>query len=176
MTQAEIITEEFPHKVSAVFHDARHARDAANALAAEGGFSSDQVELVEPHDRHLSSKVERESGAIFSTMLRTHTILAIVGAVAGLVLAGVLVGAGFDWATTSPGWVFGVFAVIGGAIGGMAAGLISARPDHEGVITDTQEASSHGEWTVVVHARDEDEKHRADDLLERHSKEVAESL
>lgn len=176
MTQAEIISEQFPHKVSAVFNDAGRARDAVNALAAKAGFASDQIELVEPHDQNLSSKVERDSGAIFSTILRSHAILGIIGAVAGLILAGILVGAGLDWATTSPGWVFGVFAVVGGAIGMLGGGLVSIRPDHERVITDAEDASEHGRWTVVVHARDEDEKHRADELLERHSKNVAESL
>ncbi|MFI9654635.1 hypothetical protein ABGV17_07880 [Guyparkeria sp. GHLCS8-2] len=176
MTQAEIISERFPHVVSAVFHDAGRARDAANALAAKAGFDSDQIVLVRPHDRELSSKVERESGAIFSTILRSHAVLGIVGAVAGLILAGVLVGAGFDWATTTPGWVFGVFAVVGGAIGMLGGGLVSIRPDHERVITDTEDASEHGKWTVVVHARDEDEKRRADELLEHYSKKVAESL
>lgn len=176
MTQAEIISERFPHKVSAVFHNERRARDAANALAAKAGFSSDQIDLVDPHDPQLAHKVEKDSGAIFSTILRSHAVLAVVGAVAGLILAGVFVGAGFDWATTSPGWVYGVFAVVGGAIGMLGAGLVSIRPDHEPVIAETQGASKHGEWTVVVHARDEDEKHRADELLEHYSKEVVESL
>lgn len=176
MTQAEIISERFPHKVSAVFQNARHARDAANALAAKAGFSSEQIDLVDPHDPQLARKVEKESGAIFSTILRSHVVLAVVGAVAGLILAGVLVGAGLDWATTSPGWVYGVFAVVGGAIGMLGAGLISIRPDHEPVITETEDASEHGEWTVVVHARDEGEKHHANELLEHYSREVAESL
>ncbi|MFO7581077.1 hypothetical protein [Guyparkeria sp.] len=122
MTQAEIISERFPHKVSAVFNDYGRARDAVNALAAKAGFDSDQIELVKPHSRELSSKVEREIGAIFSTILRSHAALGVIGAVAGLILAGVLVGAGFDWATTTPGWVFGVFAVVGGAIGMLGGG------------------------------------------------------
>lgn len=176
MTQAEIISERFPHKVSAVFHDARRARDAANALGAKAGFSSDQIELVDPNDPQLAQKVEKESGAIFSTILRSHAVLAIVGAIAGLILAAVLVGAGFDFAQTRPGWVYGILAVVGGAIGMLVAGLVSIRPDHEPVITETEDASEHGEWTVVVHARDEDEKHRADELLEHYSKKVAESL
>ena len=176
MSQAEIISERFPHKVSAVFHDARRARDAANALAAKGGFSSDQIDLVDPHDPTLAHKVEKESGAIFSTILRSHAVLAVIGAIAGVILAAVLIGAGFDFAQTRPGWVYGILAVVGGAIGMLVAGLVSIRPDHETVITETKDASEHGEWTLVVHARDEDEKHRADEFLEHYSKEVAESL
>lgn len=176
MSQAEIISETFPHKVSAVFHDARRARDAANALATKGGLSAEQVDVVDPHDPHLARKVEKESGAIFSTILRAHAVLAVVGAVAGLILAAVLLGAGLDWAQTRPGWVYGILAVVGGAIGMLVAGLVSIRPDHEPVITDTEEASEHGEWTVVAHARDEDEKRRAGELLEHYSNEVAESL
>lgn len=176
MTQAEIISERFPHKVSAVFHDARRARDAATALTAKAGFSSEQIELVDPHDPELAEKVEKESDAIFSTILRSHALLAIVGAVIGLILAAVLVGAGFEFAQTRPGWVYGILAVVGGAIGMLAAGLVSIRPDHEPMIAKTEDASEHGEWTVVAHVRDEDEKHRADELLEHYSKDVAETL
>ncbi len=176
MSRSAIIGETFPHMVSAVFQDARRARDAASALQAKGGFSSEQIDVVEPNDPKLARKVEKDSGAIFSTILRSHAVLAVVGAVVGLILAALLVGAGLDFARTRPGWVYGILAVVGGAIGMLVAGLVSIRPDHETVIADTRDASEHGRWTVVVHARDEDEKHRADELLDHYSRDVAESL
>ncbi len=176
MSQARIISERFPHMVSAVFPDAGRARDAASALATKGGFSSEQIDVVDPNDPLLASKVETESGAIFSTILRSHAVLAIIGALLGLILAALLIGAGFDFARTRPGWVYGILAVIGAVIGMLAAGLVSIRPDHELVIVEARDASEHDEWTVVVHARNEDEKHRADELLEHYSGEVAESL
>ncbi|WP_322522258.1 hypothetical protein SR882_05115 [Guyparkeria halophila] len=176
MTQATIISERFPHLVDAVFHDERRARDAASALAAKVGLSTEQIDVVEPNDPQRAEKLEPESSEISRTILRSHAVLGVIGAVVGLILAGILVGAGFDFAQTRPAWVYGILAVIGGLIGMLGAGVVSVRLDHERVIADTRDASTHGEWTVVVHARDEDEKHRADELLREHSQRVNESL
>ncbi|MFP4273315.1 MAG: hypothetical protein ACLFQH_04455 [Halothiobacillaceae bacterium] len=176
MTQVEIISERYPHKVSAVFNNGPRARDAASALTDKIGLSWDQVELVAPDDPKLSKKLEPESGRIFRTLLFSHLWLGIAGLVAGLILAGVLVGMGFDFATTRPMWVFiiaGGFGIVGGML---LAGLVSARPDHEPVILKAENASDKGNWTVVAHARDEAEKHRADELLEHYSKDVTDTL
>lgn len=176
MDRPEVISERFPHMVEAVFHDQDLARDAATALAAKGGLSNDQIDLVEPNDPQRAAKLEPGSSSIFHTILRSHAALGVVGGVVGLILAGVLVGAGFDFAQTRPGWVFGIVGVVGVVIGMLGAGLISVRPDHEPAIAQAKDASKHGEWTVVAHARDEDEKHRADELLKEYSGQVRESL
>ncbi|MDG4867967.1 hypothetical protein P8631_08140 [Guyparkeria sp. 1SP6A2] len=176
MDRPEIISERFPHVVDAVFHDERRARDAAAALAAKAGLSNEQIDVVEPNDPQRAEKLEPESPEIFRTILRSHAALGVIGAVVGLILAGILVGAGFDFAQTRPGWVYGILGVVGGLLGMLGAGVVSVRLDHERVIAETRDASTQGEWTVVAHARDEDEKRRADEFLEQFAKEVTESL
>ncbi len=178
MDRAEIISERFPHVVDAVFHDERRARDAATALAAKAGLSNDQIDVVEPNDPQRAEKLEPESSEISRTILRSHAALGVIGAVVGLIFAGILVAAGFDFAQTRPGWVYGILAVVGGLIGMLGAGVVSVRLDHERVNAETRDASTHGEWTVVAHAHahDEDEKHRAEELLREYSKQVNESL
>ena len=176
MDRAEIISERFPHVVDAVFHEEGRARDAANALAAKAGLSEEQIDVVEPNDPEWAAKLEPESPEIFRTILRSHAGLGVIGAVAGLLLAGILVGAGFDFAQTRPGWVYGILAVIGGLLGMLGAGVVSVRLDHERSIAETREATVHGEWTVVAHAHDEEEKHRAGELLKEYSGAVNQSL
>ncbi|MBN2872174.1 MAG: hypothetical protein JXJ30_04610 [Halothiobacillaceae bacterium] len=176
MEQTEIIRERYPHLVDAVFDDSRRARDAASALVTQGGLSDEQVDVVEPNDPRQAAKLEPESSSIFRTVLRSHALLGLAGVVLGLVLAAMLISAGFAFAQTRPGWVYGIFAVVGGSIGMLLAGLVSARPDHEPVIAQTVDAANHGRWTVVVHARDEDEKLRANEVLKAHSEAVRESL
>lgn len=176
MDRAEIITERFPHVIDAVFHDERRARDAATALAAKAGLSNEQIDVVEPNDPQRAEKLEPESPEIYRTILRSHAGLGVIGAVVGLILAGILVGAGFDFAQTRPGWVYGILGVVGALIGMLGAGVVSVRLDHERVIAETRDASTHGEWTVVAHAHDEDEKHRAGELLKQYSGTVSESL
>ena len=176
MDRAEVITERFPHMVDAVFQDERRAREAASALAAKGGLSEEQVDLVEPNDPKRAAKLEPESSKIFQTILQSHAILGVVGGVVGLVIAGILVGAGFDFAQTRPGWVYGILGVFGVVAGMLVAGLVSVRPDHQPAIAQTKDAAKHGKWTVVAHARDEEEKQRADELLKEYSDEVRESL
>lgn len=176
MAPAEIISEEFPHLVDAVFDDEQRARDAASALSAKVGLRSEQIDVVEPNDPARAAKLEPESSSIFRTILRSHAALGVTGAVVGLILAGIMIGAGLDFAQTRPGWIYGIFAVVGGAIGMLGAGLVSVRPDHEAVIAQTRDAASHGKWTVVAHARDEEEKRHADELLKEYSGTVRESL
>lgn len=176
MGQAEIISEQWPHKVSAVFRDADRAKQAATALEQQVGLSDGQIELVRPNDPEVERKVEPESGHIFRTILRSHALLGLAGLVAGLILAAVLVGMGLDFAQSRPGWVFILAGTFGAVVGLLLAGLVSARPDHEPAIVETEEASEHGQWSVVVHARDEDEKRRADEVLESHATKVRESL
>ncbi|MCL7743593.1 hypothetical protein LV476_01330 [Guyparkeria hydrothermalis] len=176
MGHAEMISERFPHVVDAVFHDEQGARDAAIALAAKGGLSNEQIDVVEPNDPEWAAKLEPESSDIFRTLLRSHAGLAVIGAVVGLILAGILVGAGFDFAQTRPGWVYGILAVIGGLIGMIGAGVVTVRLDHERSVVETRHATTHGEWTVVAHAHDEDEKHRAEELLRERSNRVSGSL
>jgi hypothetical protein len=176
MDRTGIISERYPHVVDAVFRDERHARDAATALAAKGGLSDEQIDLVRPNDPQRAEKLEPESSDIFRTILRSHAALGVIGVVVGLILASILIGAGFDFAQTRPGWVYGIFAVVGGLIGMLGAGVVSVRLDHERVIAETRDASTHGEWTVVAHAQDEDEKHRAGEVLKEHSGTVSQSL
>ena len=176
MAPAEIISERFPHVVDAVFHDERRARDAATALATQVGLSDEQIDVVRPNDPQRAEKLEPESSDIFRTILRSHAGLGVVGAVVGLIIAGILVGAGFDFAQTRPGWVYGILAVIGGLIGMLGAGMVSVRLDHERVIAETRDASTQGEWTVVAHAHDEDEKARVGELLKDYSGTVSGSL
>ncbi|KTG16208.1 MULTISPECIES: hypothetical protein [unclassified Guyparkeria] len=176
MERTGIISERFPHVVDAVFHDERGAREAATALAAKAGLSDEQIDVVRPNDPQRAEKLEPESADIFRTILRSHVALGVIGVVVGLILAGILIGAGFDFAQARPGWVYGIFAVIGGLFGMMGAGVVSVRLDHERVIAETRDASTHGEWTVVAHADSEDEKHRASELLKEYSGKVSESL
>ena len=176
MQRTDIISERFPHVVDAVFHDERRARDAATALATKAGLSEEQIDVVRPNDPQRAEKLEPESSEIFRTILRSHAGLGVIGAIVGLVFAGILVGAGFDFAQTRPAWVYGILAVIGGLIGMLGAGMVSVRLDHERVIAETRDASTQGEWTVVAHAHDEEEKARAGELLTDYSGTVSGSL
>ncbi len=176
MSQAAIISEKFPHRVSAVFPNQSMADEACGALRSKAELEQEQVELVRPDDPGLERKLEHETTNIAWTLARSHVGLGIIGFIVGLVVAAVLWGAGFDFATTRPGWLFILAGAVGAVIGLLAAGLVTVRPDHEPVILRTEQASERGQWTVVAYARDEDEKHRVDEILKEHSVRVADSL
>ena len=176
MSQAAVISEEFPHRVSAVFPNQSLADEASEALRNEVELKEKQIELVRPGDLGLERKLEHETTNMAWTIVRSHVGLGIIGFVAGLVLAAVLWGAGFDFAATRPGWLFILAGAVGAVIGLLAAGLVSVRPDHEPVILRAEQAAERGQWTVVAYARDEDEKHRVDEVLKEHSARVSESI
>ncbi len=176
MTQAAIVDEKFPHRVSAVFPNQKAADEASEALGNEARLDREQIELVEPDDPGLERKVEHETTNIAWTLARSHVGLGVIGFIVGLVFAAVLWGAGFDFATARPGWLFILAGAVGAVIGLLAAGLVTVRPDHEPMILRAEQASERGQWTVVAYARDEDEKHRVDEILGERSVRVTESL
>ncbi|HER20099.1 MAG: hypothetical protein JXJ30_04600 [Halothiobacillaceae bacterium] len=175
MDRSALTSERFPHVVDAVFHEERRAREAATALADKAGLSNDQIYVIDPNDPQRTEKLEPESSEIYRTILGSHAGLGVIGAVVGLILAAILMGVGLDFMQASPGWLYAAFAVIGGLIGLVVASLVFVRLDHERVDAENRNASTRGEWIVVVHAHDEDEGHRACDLLKEYSARVNKS-
>jgi hypothetical protein len=163
-------------KVSAVFADAEQARRAADELVNGLGLSQAQVEVVKPHDPRISHKLEPESRGIAVTLVRTHAVLGAAGAGLGLILAAVLVLSGNAAAASSPFYTLLVFVFFGGIFGMLLGGLIALRPDHDPMIARVERAARKGRWSVVVHARDHDEEHRAKEALDQMSNRVTETL
>lgn len=176
MATSAVFGERSLSKVGAVFADAEHARRAASELVSHYGLRSEQVRVVAPGDPGISGKLEPETRGIAVTLLKSHVILGVSGVVVGLMIATALVLSNIAAAASSPFYTFLVFAFFGGIFGMLLGGLIALRPDHDPLITRVMRASRKGRWSVVVHARNHEEEHRAKEALEEMGERVTETL
>jgi hypothetical protein len=171
-----IIKEQYPHAVAATFSDEQHARRGITALLHQSGLKPKQVMLLQPGDRHLSRKVEPESGGIFRTLLSAHLWAAIVGFIGGIAAALLMIQVGPSWAADNPAFTPLAFAWVGTLSGAMIGGFITLRPDREGLRMAARQSSDSGEWTVLVHCESLEEKSTAESQLDNTSTKTAGSL
>lgn len=171
-----VIDEQHPAKVAAIFKTESDARSARQALIDQGNFASKLINIIKPEDPNLSKKIEPESHGIAKTILKSHGILGIVGLFAGFILASILVAAGPTFTQDSPLPTYLALSFFGLLIGLMVAGAITLRPDHDPLINETIEASHHQQWTVIVQTDDRDAVHKAKEILEPDAVTVKETI
>lgn len=176
MANQAILGERSSTKLAATFADEDQANAAMRALIAEADLRSEQVRVLRPDDPGADKKLEPESRGIARTAIRSHARLGVLGLLAGVVLAALLIGFGVDMAESSPVLAVAFLGFLGAVAGLLLAGLITARPDHQKLIVEAKDAVRHGAWSVVVHTTDKQEYERAHELLKRHASEVHETL
>jgi len=176
MAVLKLVADENPHKVGAAFPEREDASKARDALVRNSSIDRSRISLVDPESGQGERLVEPEPATVHRTLVRSHVWLGSIGLVLGLALAAILLSIDFPLVASSP--VLGV-SVLGffGAIGGLLiGGFIALRPDHDSLIDRTREASDEGEWMVVVHAENSDEKQQAKQVLNKMGEDVRQSL
>ncbi|WP_078120481.1 hypothetical protein [Thiosocius teredinicola] len=176
MSNAAILGEQYPAKLAAFLNTPYEADHTVHKLVTQADIPRRQIDVVQPMDFALGRKLEPETLGIVETAIRAHVILGGVGLVVGLLIAGALVLGGVDLAVSSPGYTFFTLGILGTVLGLLAGGLVTARPDHQKVVTDVRDASEHGKWTVVVHAANDSQHKRAKELLNDEVSNVTETL
>ncbi|AFJ03744.1 hypothetical protein Q7C_2623 [Methylophaga frappieri] len=171
-----LIDEAHPGKIAAVFNNETDARAAEKALLQSGFFSQDVINIIQPNDANLSHKIEPDSPGIAGTILKSHGVLGVVGLLAGLILASILITAGPTFTESNPGATYFALGFVGLMIGMMIAGAISLRPDHDPLITETVEASADNKWTIVVQAENRDGVNQAKQILSSRAVSITETI
>lgn len=152
-------------KVVALFDDQSSAEGVIGRLLRLPGMHPGQVRLAGPRDLRthradlFGRKMEPEQHGIFQTLLRSHVVAGLAGALFGLVLYATLMRTGHPLMTSSP--LLAAIAIVGFAttFGLLIGGLVAIRPDHIRVITQVRATLTAGGWAVVVHPTD---SHQAD--------------
>lgn len=159
-------------KLAGLYGERAAAERAALEVTRAAGLQPAQVRILGPEDAHRSHRewfsrsVEPETGGIFRTLLRTHLVLGVVGAVAGVLLYATLVGTRQAMVVGSP--LLSFIAIVGFAttFGLMAGGLLSLRPDHTLLINQLRTGLKGNRWAVVVHPTDERQVQAAREALQ----------
>jgi hypothetical protein len=161
--------------VAATFGDRGSAVRATQALRRLSARKLG-IFLIGPDDPQLGRKMEPESRGIWHTLLRSHAWLGPMGAVAGMVAAAWVHGAGWPAALASPLAMLALGAVYGLFAGLVVAGLLTLRPDRARVIDRVRAASEDGYWSVVSHPVSAQDVRQASDTLARGGGRVVRSL
>lgn len=160
--------------VAADFDSRLDAHAAAEQLRADQEADG-PVAVLSPHAHHVAKVLEPETRGIWSTALRSHLTLGLLGLAGGLGLAALLI---TQWtaAAASPGFTLLFLGVMGLFSGGMWAGFITLRPDHGRVIRRVEDALRRHKWAVVIHPRTEHGAQHATQALRASGAEPARSF
>lgn len=171
-----IFGEKSLSKVGAAFGDEEHAQSAAAEVSKQAGIASERIRVVRPEDAGFGRKLEPESSGIARTLAKSHLTLGLTGLVLGLLIAAVLVQTDVGLFKWNPFFTVGLLGAFGAVAGLLLGGLVSLRPDHDRLFVFVRDAMRNGKWSVVVHARDHDEAHRARQVLSGVSDQVVSTL
>lgn len=155
------------HKLAAVFEDHDGAERARSALVDETVLEAEQVDVLDPGSERANRALLPESHGIWRTLVRSHVVLGIAGAVAGVALFALLDAAGATFVSDNPLAALGAFVLVLTLFGLMLGGLVTLRPDQVPYIRVAREALQAGRSVLVVHARSERELGDARSLLAR---------
>lgn len=138
-------------RIVALFDNETTATTAIARIVGEGGLDGDQVKLVRPGERHFGRKLEPDNDGIVRTAIRAHVSFCALGALAGLIVFGVLYARDLPEVVSNAAAAAGCCAFFGALLGLLAGGLMTARPGHQPVIAGVREAVRQGQWAIIVH-------------------------
>ncbi|MDT6964663.1 riboflavin biosynthesis protein RibA [Cupriavidus sp. SZY C1] len=150
MTGNMISGEAANTRIAALYDTEADAAQAVDLVCTSARLSAGQVKLIHPHEAHFGRKLEPDEAGIARTAVRSHLTLGACGMILGLLVMAVLYLQDVAWVTQNPVPAGLVGAFIGAMLGMMGSGLITARPDHQAVITPVREAVRGGRWAVLV--------------------------
>ncbi|GAB3505247.1 riboflavin biosynthesis protein RibA [Pseudoxanthomonas daejeonensis] len=163
-------------KVAAVFDSEAEARAIARQVQHMLGAQQGQVQVITPLDTRPGRKMEPEGRGIFRTILVAHYKLGLIGLAMGATLFAVLYMSGLEAVVLSPGLAAALIVGYGGVFGLMAGGLVSLRPDHSPYVAKVRTALKEGRCAVVVHAFDDAQRDRAQEMLAAHGGDTIRTL
>lgn len=144
-------------KVAAVYDSPEKAREAAHSVHRHTGLETVRLDLIEPGDPSLLTKIEPETQGIFRTMIRAHVSCGLIGWLLAVLTWAGFMAAGATAVVSAPGlsWLF--FSSLGLIGGLLVGGLLSLRPDHQLLINKVRRATQQGRWALVGHPQGADQ-------------------
>jgi len=156
---------EYPHKLAGVYPDQEKARAARDELL-DTGLPRKQLRLIAAGDPNTDEKIDPESTATRDEMVKDTSVGAGAGTVAGAASAA---GAEFLLPSLfiSAPVVGGLIALgYGAALGGVAGAIYGMRMQEGMFASIVKDAVDDGNHVLVVHAHSEEEKEKAEKVME----------
>lgn len=156
--------ENYPYKVSGIYHEETLAHSALDKLR-NSGFPAEQLRLIGPRDPKMGAKLEPEGQELPKEIIKDSLIGAGVGGALGVVGAAALAIAQTALIATNPVLSTLVIAGYGAAVGSVAGAYTGVKMKETDFLGVVEDALQQGYWVVVAHARDEAEEERARELI-----------
>ncbi len=155
MSMLNLIRERSSTLIAGVYNSGPKAGHVAGMIAQSR--PKWQVDVVAPDDTDLDRKIEPENGRVWQTFKRTHKVLGAFGLIGGLAVGLVLMLTNAAVFASSPAMTIVAFGLFGLFAGLLMAGATALRPDRDVAAMRISDAAAKHKWTVVAHARDEQE-------------------
>lgn len=168
--------ERFTKKLVGVFDYENEAIVIMERLKQQLGLRDEQMQLVHPYEKNYDIKLEPETRGVARTAVRAHTTSGVGGLLVGILIWAVLYAVGGDAVRSAPIGAAVAIIFFATAAGLMLGGLITARPDHEGVILHVREAVEQGKWALIVHSRGASQSNKAEAILSNRTDDVLSSV
>lgn len=152
-------------RVAAIFEDDAQARAVARRLRLELALGHRQVRVIHPRDPVPGRKLEPEVPGSRRSLLRPYLTMGGGGALVGAALFALLHATGVAMIVSSALFSLLALAFYGAVSGLLIGGLVGLRPDRDAYVHAVLDEIRHGRAAVVVHARDGEERARADAVL-----------
>lgn len=169
-------------KVVGLFAHEMEADIAVRRLLRLPGMQPGQIRLLGPEQAGLcaqdllSEALEPEPHGTFTTLVRTHAIAGITGAVCGLLAFAYLIAAYEPAVLDNPLLAFIAIVGFGTTFGLMLGALAALRPDRIWVFSRVRSALRKRQWVVVAHPGDSHQTALAQDLLDSSEAQVVRTL
>ncbi|GGZ62461.1 hypothetical protein [Paraglaciecola chathamensis] len=170
------MSNEIRGKVSATYADEASAKKGATAVLDNAALQPDEVRIIGPHDTQFDQKLENKDKKVGFFMLKAHMAFGLIGIVLGVFFAILLAFYGPSYTQNSPIMTVIALSILGFFVGLMLAGFISLRPDQDGVVNQSREATHDGKWVVVVNSPSHEKTEQVYDILGKTALSVSSSL
>lgn len=157
-------TENYPHKVAAVYPNTTTAKGAIKALEA-AAFADAKVIHVAPESTKIDQAIEPEAKATVDSVLNDAAIGGTTGTITGAAVVAAATFAGSLLFISAP--IVGPLAALGyGAMIGGTAGAIHGLKLSKDILTSlVLDAHKSGYHIVIVHAAEIETKQRAQKII-----------
>ncbi|WP_404344162.1 hypothetical protein [Pseudoalteromonas mariniglutinosa] len=161
---------------AAIFNSEQQAQTALDALNNDTELMQEDIKLILPHDSNFDEKLEPEDKKIAKTLVRTHAVCAVIGIIAGTIIASLLLLSGPIFLQQYTLTTYLSLSMLCAFIGVLVAGFISLRPDHDHLTNTVRTATRNGQWAIIVHTNDRQKMTKAKHLMQPFASSLSTTL
>lgn len=175
MSTSIISGEQSNTKFLAVFATEAELEHCRTALEQDG-IDPNQLATIAPAEKNYARKLEPEAQGIERTAVRSHALFGGLGLLVGVVIWVALYASEVEFIVASPVISLLPFILLFPVAGMMIGGFVTLRPDQLIISEGVTQAQKKGQWSLVVHSRNANQKAHLEQWFKQASIHVVHSI